>query len=223
MRRPLIVGLVTEGTTDVRFLSELILRTIEDLILREGQQLPDVYPIQSIPNIMQSFSDNILKASIEADAMGVSLLCVHVDADSKKDKDARENKIHPAFSRVFDSELHVCKNLVSVVPVQMTESWMLADIDLLKNEIMTGESKETLMLNHKPESYSDPKAAIVNAINIAQKDEPKRRRNDKVTIADLYLPLGQKIPLNKMENLPSYCKFKSELRLGLSKLHIIAQ
>ncbi len=221
MSRPLILGLMTEGTTDVRFLSSVISRTFEELIISESNELPDIYPIEIIRSIPDNFNNNVVNAASIAEETGVMILCIHIDADARNDKASFDNKILPAFHEVNMSNAAVCRNLVPVVPVQMTESWMLADIQLIKNELMTDKSNETLQLTRQPESIANPKEIIKNAINIAQEEVPKRKKQYEITIADLYLPIGQKITLDRLSSLPSYRKFVENARLALLALNYL--
>jgi len=128
------------------------------------------------------------------------------------------DRINPAFNAVKNLPgEYVCKNLVATVPVQMTEAWILSDKVLLKAEIGTGNSYVELGIHKSPEVYADPKQTIEAAIRIARLDLTRRRRH-KLTIAELYLPIGQKVSLNKLENLPSYQKFKEAVRIAFQEL-----
>ncbi|MDO9111380.1 MAG: hypothetical protein Q7U40_12035, partial [Desulfatirhabdiaceae bacterium] len=62
--------------------------------------------------------------------------------------------------------------------------------------------------------------AIENAIRIGRHNLPKRRRH-KLTIAELYAPIGQKIILNSLEKLPSYQKFKEAVRGAFINLNYL--
>ncbi|MDJ0670781.1 MAG: DUF4276 family protein, partial [Microcystis sp. M53598_WE2] len=104
-----------------------------------------------------------------------------------------------------------CKNLVAIVPIQMTEAWILADKELLKKELCTNKSDSELAIDKEPESFSNPKETIKNAINKAREGMTKRDRN-KLKIDDLYSPLGTKIELSKLESLSSYKKFEKAVR-----------
>jgi len=87
---------------------------------------------------------------------------------------------------------------------------MLADKELLKTEIGTSQSDAELGINRSPEAYPDPKQAIESAIRIARQSLTKRRRHD-LSISELYLPVGQKIPLGTLYRLHSYQKFKKAI------------
>jgi hypothetical protein len=218
MSNIIIAGFTTEGSTDVRFLKSVIQRTFED-VAGECNSDIEVHDIQYIPTGKGSFREEILKAAIHADEIGVMVLCVHTDADAEDDNRAFEDRINPAFSYVSEHENGACKNLVAIVPIQMTEAWMLADKELFKEEIYTQRSNRNLGIEEPPEKITDPKAAIKTAIRIAFEDRPRRRQ--KPDINELYLPLGQKIGLHQLSKLPSYQKFKDGVRGAFHTLNFL--
>jgi hypothetical protein len=205
----LTIAYTVEGPTDVRFLHNVIQRTFEDVaFLCEGEI--DVYQAVHIPNPKTGgFIDNVIEIARLASDMGIHVLCVHTDADADRDIAAFENRINPAFAAVNASPLNLCKNLVAIVPVQMVEAWMLADLDLLRVELDTKESTAQLGIARAPETIADPKSVIENAVRLSQSNKPKKSRT--LTISELYQPIGQKISMDALESLPSYRKFKSSV------------
>ncbi|MFK7908337.1 MAG: hypothetical protein AB8B69_24620, partial [Chitinophagales bacterium] len=77
-----------------------------------------------------------------------------------------------------------------------------------------------LGINHPPENTADPKTVIIEAIRIAREEMSKKRRR-KLTIADLYLPIGQGIDMEKLEQLSSYQKFKENVRIVFRELNLL--
>lgn len=216
----LIIGFTTEGTTDVRFLQNIIGRTFERIAYEcEGEIV--IHDPQHLPAKKENFTDQVITSAREAEKAGVMVLCVHVDADDDTDAIAHETRIRPAFDAVTNHEETLCKNLVAVVPVQMTEAWMLADKELLKREIGTIKSDNELGLSRKAETIANPKEVIENAIRIAFEDSTRRRRNRSLTISELYLPIGQKLSLEKLALLPSYVKFQDAVREAFIKLNYL--
>jgi hypothetical protein len=205
-----MVGFMTEGTTGTRFLESVIQRTFDEIAFECTGEV-DVLPVQHILVRSDTFSNEVLEASQKAEEMGLMVLCVHTDADDRSDTNAFEHKIAPAFTIVAATNIEACKNLVAIVPVQMTEAWMLADKSLLKEEIGTVHTNQKLGIYRQPEAFADPKEAIENAIRMAFQDLSQRRRR-KFDISELYLPIGQKISLEKLEQLNSYRKFKQAVR-----------
>ncbi len=199
--RQLFVGLLLEGTTDERFLTAIIERTIVELLFREGRGDYEVFCEVMDKDPGLTFVETVIQAANKgADEFGVEVLCVHADADAPTSERAYEAKIGPARSRLaeLDTRTH-CQNLVALVPVQETEAWMLTDLELLKREIGTDKTNAELNLARSPERIARPKEAIVEAIRIARSEIGKRRRRD-LSIADLYLRLGQQVQIEKLAN-----------------------
>ena len=199
MNSQIIIGFVTEGTSDTRFLGSIIQRSFENKAFECKSQI-EILPIQHIEKQTGlEFIDAIRAAAQKAWERGVMILCVHTDADGKDDSTVFEHKFNPLFEQIktWSHEKH-CQNLVAVVPVQMTEAWMLADPQLLKEELGTEKSDVELGIDKKPEEYGDPKEAIKNAIRISRQKETKRRRRN-LKIDELYSSIGQKLDLTTLK------------------------
>lgn len=215
----LTIAYTVEGPTDSRFLHNIIQRTFEEVAFScEGDI--DVYPVINIPNPkLGGFRENILGIAAQAYTIGIQVLCVHADADADSDEHVCKHKIKPVFQEVADSQNNLCKNLVAVIPVRMSESWMLADRQLLKEEIDTNKSNTDLGIARDPEKMADPKGCIEAAIRIANEGKPKKSR--ATTIADIYQPLGQKIPLPELERLASYRAFRASVEQALRRMNYL--
>jgi hypothetical protein len=191
MSNILTIAYITEGTTDKRFLGNIIKRTfVEDLAPSCFGQI-DVYDPQFFEIREKAFVNKSLEAARLAKWLDV--LCIHTDADATTDDMAYNDRILPAIKKINEREEKLCKNIITIVPVRMTEAWMLADLDLLVDEIGTKKTKEELQLPIKVkqvEDLVDPKKTIANAIDIAFADQPARRRRG-VTISEIYSPLSQ--------------------------------
>ncbi len=222
MSKQIIIGLTTEGSTDVRFLESIIQRSFENVAFECRGQV-EVLPVQNIEKESGEFVEAVIKCARKADERGIMVLCVHADADDRTDSDTFNFKINPAITAIQALlEESVCKNLVAVVPVQMIEAWMLSDKELLKAEIGTDKSYIELGIDRLPEVYDDPKHAMESAIRIGRQKLSRRRRH-QLTISELYAPIGQKIALNALENLPSYQKFKGAVRSAFVKLNYLQE
>jgi hypothetical protein len=102
---------------------------------------------------------------------------LHSDADDSNDTVVFKNKIPPSLTAIaIEDETVCCKIIVPVIPVRMTESWMLADKELFKNEIGTNKSDNELGINRFPENIARPKEVIRDAIRISRRDMVQRRR-----------------------------------------------
>lgn len=220
MSNQLTIGFVTEGPTDVRFLASIIQRTFEDVAFECDSEI-EILPLQHLSKENGEFIGVVKTYAKKAYEQGLMVLCVHTDADDSTDTHTFRYKINPALDAVEElDEPGFCKNIVAIVPVRMSEAWMLSDTELLRNEIGTSNSDQELKIDRKPEAYADPKAAIEEAIRIARQNLTKRRRRE-LTIGELYLPIGQKIALHELEKQPSYQKFRKAVQEAFRKLNYL--
>ncbi len=210
------LGLHCEGTTDERFLLSVIKRTFDEVALECASQL-EIYDPERIAGKGANFVASVQAATAQAFDQGVKVLCVHTDADAADDRTAFTFKINPAFAATVGPAY--CEALVAVVPVRMTEAWMLADPELLGQEIGAAEA-QLPSLRQWPESQANPKAVLEEAIRVALADRPRRHR-DQLRIGDLYQPIGQKLDLRKLAHLPSYQKFKEAVRATYRQLNYL--
>ncbi|MFN0201495.1 MAG: hypothetical protein ACKVTZ_08240 [Bacteroidia bacterium] len=209
MVKQIFIGLFVEGTTDSRFLEDIVTRTAESISFEAKGNFQLILENVKIEKGGKNFLEQVLTAAQKGlEEFGMMILCVHSDGDSN----VYESRIKPAKEELAkQDEQEYCKILVAIVPVQEVEAWMLADIALLKKNIGTDKSDTELGLHRPPESVANPKELIKEAIRIARLGLTRKRRNE-LKISDLYLPIGQSIDLEKLEQLPSYLVFKEDLR-----------
>lgn len=220
MVRQLFVGLVTEGDTDRRFLESVLRKTFESIAFECPGEIE--IEVNTIKITKSKFAQDVVTASkVGVERYGIMVLCVHADADSQDDYLAFRDRIEPAQRLVMESpDDTLCKIIIAVVPVYMTESWLLVDRELLKREIGTTLTDVELGIHRDPESIADPKQIISDAIRIARGNIVRRRRSD-LTISDLYLPMGQKVSMDKLEALASYLKFQEAVRNAFRQLNYL--
>lgn len=217
----ILAGLYTEGNTDIRFLSSVVERTLFEAAYYCTGDIETKLEIIEFSKIGLGFNEQVLQVSKRGfEKYGILLLFIHTDADDINDDLAFESKINPALELLMSkSNDEFCKNLVAIVPIQMTESWMIADRELLKDEIGIYKSNEELGIHLNPELINDPKSLIESIIRLSKEDLTKRRRNKGLVISDLYQIIGQKIELSELEKIASYSKFKSSLIEKLKELN----
>ncbi|WP_343700610.1 DUF4276 family protein [Chitinophaga sp.] len=220
MSNILTVAFSGEGTSDERFMVGIVQRTFEALAV-ECETDIEVFPTTYFPpphlgDVRKNYEDLARKAF----ASGIQILCIHADADGETDENVLKYKFAPALEQINKiGNDKICKNLVEVIPVHMTEAWMLADKDILKEEIGTTKPNQTLGLARDPETIADPKGVIIEALRVAQAEYPVKRK--KIGIGALYQPLGQKISLTRLDALSSYSKFKEKARAALVRLNYL--
>jgi len=225
MSRQLFIGLWTEGSTDTRFLESIVSRTFEEVAFDCTMDIEvGVHSIDLTRDEVEGkgFVDGVLAASAKGmRAFGMTVLCCHTDADARDDSKAMSTKIGPAQqSLAIQDERFCCKELTALIPVRMMEAWMLADTVLLKEEVGTELSDSELGLTRHPESIANPKKLIEDVISTARQRHTKRRRRD-LTINQLYQPIGMKMKLERLETLPSYCRFKEAVRASFIRLNLM--
>lgn len=77
----ILAGLFTEGTTDVRFLSRVVERTLEDIMFDCTGDIETKLEIINISKAGLSFNEQVLEASrVALDKFGVFDLFVHTDS-----------------------------------------------------------------------------------------------------------------------------------------------
>lgn len=223
MAKQLFIGLVAEGTTDTRFLNSVVQRTFEDVAFRECSQEVEVETWE-LKNVDKgdSFPDLVENAAFAGvDQIGAMTIVVHTDSDTDSYNERYKHKISPAMDRLKmrEEDEHYCTLLTPLIAVRMIEAWMLADKELLKSEINTTLSDAALGIARNPETMADPKDAISNAIRVAAAGQPARRR--KLTITDLYGPIGAKVSIDALMRLSSYSAFRDSVIETFKALHYL--
>lgn len=211
MGKQIIIGLITEGATDIRFLESIVRRTFEHIAFECTQDIDIFVHTLKTSKIGLSFVDYTKKAANDGIvSLGIMTLAVHTDADRDTYAERMSNKIIPAQNVLNEQNDDYCKLLTPIIPVRMIEAWMLADKELLKREIGTDKSDAELGINRPPETIADPKYSIENAIRIATEHLPRRRQ--KLSISDLYAIIGDTVDIAKLERLDSYCRLQDAVR-----------
>lgn len=210
--KQLFIGLIAEGTTDIRFLKSVISKSIQEISMLCDNQV-EIFDPKEIKADGDNFVNKMLTASRRAwQDYGITILCIHTDSDNRSVDNAMQYKFTPFFNALKDMpEEEYCKHIVPTIPIQMIESWLLADKDLLKQLINAKEISETdLGIDRQPESYADPKSVIEEAIRKAMSNQPKKKRN-QIGIADLYELLGNRLTLDKLRTIPSFTQFENNV------------
>ncbi len=168
-------------------------------------------------------SENILLVARQA--RGYHLLFVHADADARLPARAMRERIVPGFQAVQDARNlgeSVCGHLIPVVPVQMTEAWMLADGDTLCEIIGATHSAQDLNIPARSglvEAIADPKDRLRQVLATA--DAGRTRRRHQRMVASLYEPLARRINLDRLAFVPSFVQFREDLKEALIELGFI--
>lgn len=214
----LIVGLMAEGATDYRFLKPVVENTLKEIAFRcRGEIDIDVFEIKC--DKKRSFSDYVLNAARAGfEQYGIMVLVVHTDADAPTKDKVYKNKILPALENLEkQNDSGLCKKIAAPVPVMETESWMLADKELLKRNIGTQKTDAELGIEGHPETFTNPKEKIENAIKTGRANMPKKYRGN-LGIEDLYSILGESMLSEKLAGFKSFRDFRSNIERTLIEL-----
>ena len=219
------MALLEEGSTDNRFLSSIAQRTASRILNLKSKSVVDVPEPQIVSSRDKgSQEDRILWAA--QDSHGYHLLLVHADADACSGEDALAERIEPGFKKTREAHetgVQVCDKKVPVIPIRMTESWMLADLEALFNVIGTSVSPRDISLPNSPsqvESITHPKRKLQEVLNFAVGGSSRRRRKTR-DVGRLYEPLARGIDLERLSGVPAFRKFQKDLTQVLYELHFI--
>jgi hypothetical protein len=209
----LFVGLYAEGYTDYQFLKPVVEKALTELVYDLVPQEVEILVFEVYVDHGDTFVDRVISASQKGfEDFGIMALIVHSDADSLDDRGCFEYKMEPALESIKTSvNANLCREVVPVVPIYETESWMLANKDILKKFLNTNKTDAQLNIDGHPETISRPKERIEEAIRIAKAHLPKKIRNN-LAISDLYSIMGDTLETRDFGYLRSYQTFSDKLR-----------
>lgn len=215
------VALYAEGSTDQRFLPEVIRRTIKQNLNQSGQPYIDVQPVNpiSFSKIGMKQDECILHAARQA--VNYNILIVHTDADHRTAERALKERFYPGYLLVQQAKDGVCSCILPIVPVHMTEAWMLADPEALRTALGTYKSTQELGLPLKAklvEADSNPKQTLKM---IVSKANTHRSRSRQLEVSSLYTILGRTVDLSRLSAVPAYQHFVQDLINAFRTINLI--
>jgi hypothetical protein len=145
-----------------------------------------------------------------------NILFIHRDAENQPPTN-RKTEIRDAERLVKKST--VVPPIICVIPIRMTESWLLFDENAIRQAAGNPQGKQELNLPRisEVERIPDPKALLKNILSIAGANS-KRRRDDNIPIARLADLIEDFKPL---KDLTAFQELEKELRNILSSNHLI--
>lgn len=220
MSYQLFLGYIYEGITDKKFFNSVIERSITDILFQYSTK--DV-EIVLIP--FETLGNSFVKQSLHAIETGrkensIDIFFIHSDADDVTNETVMKYKFQPLLKAIADDNNIVECSIIPIIPVQMTETWLLADFELFANEVSTVKTKSQLNLSGNPEEFTNPKLKIIESLRIINNERPKKRRKDLV-ISELYQILGQKLEINNLKKLKSFQDFYNQSFDVLKKIKLI--
>lgn len=218
--RNLSLALYCEGTTDQRFLPTIIRRTARHILAQREISTVNVLPVDVIAVVAARRDESILQAAYKAELH--QALVVHADADHPTAERARRERFDPGYALVQQCEDKICKILVPIIPVYMTEAWMLADHEKLCETIDTPMRASQLGLPvrvRQLEADAHPKETLKQAIRTATAHRSRRYR--QIDLSMLYDKLASEVRLDRLQGLTAYQQFVTDLTQALEQLDLI--
>ncbi len=208
----LFCGFYGEGNTDNCFLIPLIERILQNLLPQLDIFVTDIHVDKS------SRQDETMER-VARESRGYALVIFHLDADAPNTQKAYRQRFEPGYAKVQRSKGALNKNIVPVIPVRMTEAWMLVDFEAFRKAVGTELSQQRSGFPQHArdvESVPNPKEVFKNAVQNAR---PSRRKS--IPLADVYRPLALHIRLERLEQVPAYQEFLARLTDTLRRLKYI--
>ena len=219
--KQLALALYAEGRTDERFLPVIVQRTADHILRQRALAQVDIlepWSLKADPGA-SNHAESIL--SVARKAYGFHALIVHADADAPAANHALDYRFAPGQQLVRESKGDACRNLLPIIPIRMTEAWMMADFQVFQKVVGTDLEAENLGFPshpHQVETVHDPKHELRMAL---QQVFVRRRRRKKARLGQYYEPLARSIRLSRLQDVPAFRQFTRDLTAVLQALRFI--
>ena len=188
---------ICEGSSDAPLADH-----IQRLLIQDGQ--PD--PNGEAWHHGRRVADKIRQGLNAADSL--DLLFVHRDADNAG-AEARYREIEAAVRDVVQDGM----SWIGVVPVRMTEAWLLLDEAAIRNVVGKpgGRAPLDLPAPRHAERVADPRERLKDALLTASGNRGRRRRRFDREFPRLRRRLLQDLPIGgELERLESWTRFRDD-------------
>lgn len=195
----LTTGLITDGTSD-QALIPLLTSLLESLLPNTGFQPPQWIA----PQGRKTLADRLAHA-LDPDQFHFDILFVHRDAENETfDKRALE------ISQATPQGPHP---VVCVVPIKMTEAWLLTSEAAIKQAVGNPQSKAKLKLPPVTKIEAcDAKSILDTALTEAKELNTLRRRKFKPEQFRARVAEELAIDLMPLRKVPSFRRLEQDLR-----------
>lgn len=215
-------ALWAEGRSDHRFLRPLLLRVINDVVLRTQDRGDMLIATTFVGLVVRDNERTLSRAeriacAVEREVDAVSLLFIHADADQDAAQ-ARHERVIPAFEEVRQRLGSRAPALVALVPVRETEAWMLADEEALASAFGVTRSAigSVPEIGTRVERLTDPKQTLRELTR--RVIGSRAGRQGYLSYLD---DLGERIELNRLRRLAAFRTFEAELATALRSPRVI--
>ncbi|MDC7785737.1 DUF4276 family protein [Rhodoplanes sp. TEM] len=214
----LVIGLFSEGSTDSRFLPQIIYRHTLDLIQVGGKQNVQ---LQEDPILLPGTINGERAARMCSEARAIDLFVVHADAAANARMRILETMIED-IKEIASRQCGLGKHrIVPLLPCREMESWALTDPDAIARACGFDAWPSNIVRPWNPdraESLNDPKAILRDAVKTLHSRTRQRRLPQ---IGDILERIGTDIDLNRLSRAESFKEFSSDLEASLKNLEIL--
>lgn len=197
--------LTGEGSSDLRLVEHIQTILIEEGFSEVSGEIPDLGMFR--PAIGRSVRDKLV--ALAKYYPHADVIFVHRDADNVGVA-VRELEVFQATEGVLEPE-----RVISVVPVTMLETWLLADVEAIKrvagNSAYRG-SIDCIPSVRKLEDARDTKQILMDALCEASGTQGARLSKFKKRFSEMRARLTVDLdPAGPVKNLPSYQLFREKV------------
>lgn len=213
-------ALYCEGSTDALFLAPLLRRLREDAAaqVRARVEVPDTLVLEDAPRDRVLPRDERIERAARAAQGAWGVLFIHADADGREPEAALRERVQPAVARLAGL-LGARQQAVAVVPVRMTEAWLLADADALRKATGSLLDDTALGLDEAlrrgPERVREPKVVLDAALVRAG---PRLRPAQR---AGCIARMGEEVSLPRLRHLAAFQRLETDLHAAMSHMGML--
>ena len=206
---PLTYTLLADGTSD-RCLMPLINAAIRDAPAAPAEFVDQFADPAGFAGSPESLAERMREAVA---AYPCQLLIVHLDAE-KEPAENRYAEVTRAAAEVAD-----LPRRVAVVPVRMSEAWLLCDEPAIRRAAGKPNGDAPLDLPPRPDAVLDPKTVLRDALVTASGKSGRHLRKFRGTLPRrVHLVADYQAGLDPLRSLPEFARFEADLRDVLAAL-----
>ncbi|MDZ4763639.1 MAG: DUF4276 family protein [Chloroflexota bacterium] len=210
----IVFGFYGEGARDYGFIQPLVERLLNEIIPHV-----DIFAY-SIKIEKEAYSLVRTMLEVAKAGYGYSLIIFHQDADASDTQKCLSERFQPRYETVKNTDEQINKTFVPIIPVRMTEAWMLVDFEAFKRVTGTDKNADDLEFPNRPhqvEALQEPKFIFEQAVRKSRNSSRRRRR--MIDPSEIYVPLAAQIDLERLRLVPSFHEFETGLKDILQQLH----
>lgn len=199
--RQIILGIFAEEPIDYRFFSILLERYLTHFC-HINEIEADILPAILVQNDDSLPSRFIVKMKhieqVNVGAKGLPYIFVHNDADARTLDQVLNHKWRPWLDECKDESIWL-----AVIPIKLTEAWMMVDIEALRSTFIIDEKDvQQVIGTGSAESIDEPKAKLKELV----------RRGKQKRIANFEENLAKRIRIELLEQLLSFRFLKNQIQ-----------